>query len=73
MLIYHHSQDLNYRRPFGAAEVSSRVSIALDATDTAAVTLRLWRDGVGETRRRVLALRQKLRRLRRVACCGTIF
>lgn len=50
MLIYHHSQDLNYRRPFGAAEVSSRVSIALDATDTAAVTLRLWRDGVGETR-----------------------
>lgn len=50
MLIYHNSHDTAYRRPFGAAEISSRVTLALDATDAAAVTLRLWRDGVGETR-----------------------
>lgn len=49
MLIYHHSQDLTYRRPFGAAEICSRVMLAIDATDTAAVSVRLWRDGVGET------------------------
>ncbi len=49
MLIYHHSHDLNYRRPFGAAAISSRVTLSLSATDTAAVTLRLWRDGAGET------------------------
>lgn len=49
MLIFHDSHDLTYRRPFGAAAISSRVMLAIDATDTAAVTLRLWRDGAGET------------------------
>ena len=42
MLIYHHSHKPEYRRPFGAAAVSSRVMLAIDATDTESVTLRLW-------------------------------
>lgn len=49
MLIYHHSHKPEYRRPFGAAAVSSRVMLAIDATDTESVTLRLWQDGIGET------------------------
>lgn len=48
MLIYHNSHEESYRRPFGAAEVSSCVRLRLDATDALSATLRLWTDGEGE-------------------------
>ncbi|MBQ3107632.1 MAG: 4-alpha-glucanotransferase [Firmicutes bacterium] len=49
MLIYHNSQDLNYRRPFGAAAVSSKLSLTLEAAGAASCLLRLWSDDTGET------------------------
>ena len=49
MLVYHNSQDLNYRRPFGAAAVSSKLFLTVDAAEAASCLLRLWIDGKGET------------------------
>ena len=49
MLIYHNSHDTAYRRPFGAAAVSSTVTLRLDAPGAVSADLRLWRDGLGET------------------------
>ncbi len=48
MYIYHNSHDEDYRRPFGAAEISSRVFLACDAREAKSVTLRLWCDETGE-------------------------
>ena len=48
MLIYHNSQDQNYRRPFGAAAVSSAVQLWLDAEKAVSATLRLWWNPTGE-------------------------
>ncbi len=50
MLLYHNSHDLIYRRPFGAAVVCSEVTLSLDAPEAETAWVRLWRDGIGETR-----------------------
>ena len=50
MQIYHNSQNPEYRRPFGAAAVSSEVTLSLSAPEAAEAVLRVWQDERGETR-----------------------
>ena len=52
MYIYHNSRNLNYREPFGAAAIGTKIKIAIDFQDAlpTEVILRIWTDGVGETR-----------------------
>ena len=45
----HNSHNLMYRSPFGACETGSVVQLSLLARGADAVTLRLWREGTGET------------------------
>ena len=47
--IFHDSQKLEYRSPFGAVPLGTRIALSLSAPDDAVCTLRLWRDGFGET------------------------
>ncbi|MCF0141764.1 MAG: 4-alpha-glucanotransferase, partial [Parasporobacterium sp.] len=49
MQVYHNSQDIEYRRPFGAAKTGSPVYLKIDAPDALNVVLRLWQDEKGET------------------------
>ena len=48
---FHNSQLAEYRAPFGAVSVGTRVKLSLDAPKSAKCTLRLWRDGEGESLR----------------------
>lgn len=55
MDIYHNSHDNNYRTPFGAAEISTEVKVAIDVLNSEGefiedinVSLRLWHDKYGE-------------------------
>lgn len=52
MKAYHNSRDLNFRSPFGAVTAGTEIRLKADIWDgepTAAV-LRIWTEGVGETR-----------------------
>lgn len=40
--LYHDSQNLNYRSPFGACELSTSLTLSLDAPADCNCTLRLW-------------------------------
>ncbi|MDU2063985.1 MAG: 4-alpha-glucanotransferase [Sporomusaceae bacterium] len=51
-IVVHDSQDLQYRSPFGAVAVMTRVCLRLETDQKAlwqSVQLRLWQDGTGET------------------------
>jgi len=51
--IYHNSHDSDYRKPFGAVPCQETVTLRVKVCtqdDIRSVTLRLWRDGIGETR-----------------------
>lgn len=50
-MLYHHSHDSFYRSPFGAVPVLEKVKLRLSGTllpTAIRVSLRLWREGVGE-------------------------
>ena len=50
MEIYHNSQDIEYRKPFGAVKAGERVLLAADVNDSkfCGCSLRLWTDSEGE-------------------------
>ncbi len=52
MSAYHNSRNHIYREPFGAAAVGTDIKVAIDFRNElpAEVVLRIWTDGVGETR-----------------------
>ena len=52
MNVMHDSRNIAFRRPLGAAEAGSRMRLAVLVTGASEASgeLRLWRDGVGETR-----------------------
>ena len=49
MQICHDSQDLRYRTPFGAVCAGDTVTLNLYAPGCHGASVRLWREGVGET------------------------
>lgn len=49
-MIYHNSQDLECRSPFGAAEVGSKVKLTVTADYACGAVLRTWTDENGEYR-----------------------
>ena len=49
MQICHDSQDLRYRSPFGAVCAGTEVTLNLYAPGCHGASVRLWREGVGET------------------------
>ncbi|MBR3296868.1 MAG: 4-alpha-glucanotransferase [Firmicutes bacterium] len=49
MHIYHDSRNETYRTPFGAAEVSTSVRIALSAPDAAGAVLHCWNETEGDS------------------------
>ena len=51
MRVHHNSRVLSYRSPFGAVELGTTVTLAIDVLDEepASCDLRIWVDGEGET------------------------
>ncbi len=52
MEAYHNSRDLNFRNPFGAVREGQEISLNIDIWNGAPAdaVLRIWTDGIGETR-----------------------